>query len=226
MIYDRFGLPLREAGQVIAEIETHTGIIAVAGPHTFEFAHLSVQEYLCADYMVREPLAEHFKDYVEKYPAPVAIAVTLSSNPSNSFAAVILTGTKIPLESLFSFLTRLLLERPIFGLSHILGAAVASLFAPEFRNTLLQKSLEAVMDLPNVVNSVGLALEYYFSVPDPTERREGFMKFNRRETASRPPQLPFPRTIYIPIQHMESLAKAGKERAERELSMVPREGDA
>jgi hypothetical protein len=51
-IHKSFGLPESEADQVAAELETHTGII-VATSMAYEFSHLSLQEYLCAEYLVK-----------------------------------------------------------------------------------------------------------------------------------------------------------------------------
>jgi predicted NACHT family NTPase len=91
-VHQRFALPPGQAQQVVAELETHTGIIAVAGYELYEFSHLSLQEYLCAEHLVREPFAAYLARYVLEYPSPVAVAVTLSSHPSEWFAALFLRG--------------------------------------------------------------------------------------------------------------------------------------
>ena len=51
-IAPRFDLPLNESRLVVEEIETHTGIVSSNGVG-YEFSHLSIQEYLAADYLVR-----------------------------------------------------------------------------------------------------------------------------------------------------------------------------
>ena len=70
-------------------METHTGIIVATGFERFEFAHLSIQEFLCANYISRSPYPDLLKSYLSDYPAPVAVACALSSNPSLFFAEMI-----------------------------------------------------------------------------------------------------------------------------------------
>ena len=72
--YERFNLPKNESTLVAHEIESHTGIIVDISRDRFEFSHLSIQEYLCAYHIVREPHSEMLGSYLEAYPAPVAIA--------------------------------------------------------------------------------------------------------------------------------------------------------
>lgn len=125
-IRGRFDLPPEEGIEVVREIETHTGIIVACGNESFEFSHISLQEYLCAYYLVREPFAEHLVDYIQSYPAPLAVAVSLASNPSNWFAALILGSGRfvgITKEAAEVLLSRLVQERPRFVVSENLGVA-------------------------------------------------------------------------------------------------------
>lgn len=91
-INSRFDLPDDDesAAEVVSEIESHTGLIVAAGPLLYEFSHLSLQEYLAADYMSREAYSQHLNDYLETAPGPVAISIALASDPGISFAAVFL----------------------------------------------------------------------------------------------------------------------------------------
>jgi hypothetical protein len=82
-IHTSFELPREEVAQVVTELESHSGIIAVANLDRFEFAHLSMQEYLCGYYIVRDPFAKHIDEYLQEYPGPIAVAVTLASSPAN-----------------------------------------------------------------------------------------------------------------------------------------------
>jgi len=50
-----YDLPKNQFSEILGEIETHTGIVVAAGFDRFEFALLSVQEYLCANYISRSP---------------------------------------------------------------------------------------------------------------------------------------------------------------------------
>ena len=74
---------------MVDEIQSSTGIM-IASSIGYEFSHLSLQEYLCADYIVREPFAENLPKYVAEYPAPSAISISLSSNSSTWFAGLVL----------------------------------------------------------------------------------------------------------------------------------------
>ena len=88
-IRSSFNLPAAEHYEVAKELETHTGIIVATGFEQFEFAHLSIQEFLCANYISRSPYPDLLKTYLSDYPAPVAVACALSSNPSLFFVEMI-----------------------------------------------------------------------------------------------------------------------------------------
>lgn len=153
---------------MVAELETHTGLIAAAGFDYFEFAHLSLQEYLCANYVVRDPFTPRIDEYLREYPDPIAIAVALASNPANWFAAVVLRHVRrasMSANAVQAFLSRLLIERPHFEISEFLGVAVMKLLhdyrravAPQLDDYLLQ-----LRQYPNVHDSMRLALTLYSS---------------------------------------------------------------
>lgn len=124
-----FGLPDRDASRVARELEAHTGIIVETGD-SFEFSHLSLQEYLCAYYMVREPFSESVSRYLEEYPAPVAIATALSSNPSAWLTAVVKRAGALQSPKVTqSFVHRMGKERPRFATTEDLGHSVIKLMA-------------------------------------------------------------------------------------------------
>ena len=108
----RFNLPENEAQEVAREIQTHNGIIIIGPNDIYEFCHLSLQEYLCADYLVRTPLETLVTTYLSKYSSPLAVAVSLSSNPSSWFSALILNFGNLKdfdEDSMISFLSRILI---------------------------------------------------------------------------------------------------------------------
>jgi len=72
-----------EAQQVVNELETHTGLFIQSGYEQFEFAHKSLQEYLAAEYLVKLPSIPPERRILFKLPNELAIAVTISSNPSD-----------------------------------------------------------------------------------------------------------------------------------------------
>jgi len=156
-LYKRYRLPRTDHKRIAAELQTHTGIIVATGIESFEFAHLSIQEYLCANHIVREPIPELLYRYLASYPAPVAVACALSSNPSTFFAELILRhlservrdeddplhgGSNAMQLTLFgtdsvttlrSFLSRVLSENPTFRVDARLGEAAIYLFAFYYR---------------------------------------------------------------------------------------------
>jgi len=127
-ICDQFDLPRDEMEQVVKELQTHTGLIVAAGYREYEFSHLSLQEYLCAEHLIREPFAHRAFQYLLEYPAPVAVAVSLT-NASAWLAALILRNdTPIPVQSVHSFLARLALEKPRFTVFEPFGVAIMKLY--------------------------------------------------------------------------------------------------
>lgn len=161
-IYLSFDLPKDDARKVAQEIETHTGIIAEGADESYEFSHLSLQEFLCAYYLVREPFARHFIDYLTEYPSPIAVAVSLSSDPSNWFASIILDDIKfgrIDRDSIRRLLSRIIQERPNFGVSHLLGLAMIRLI-----NRFEVESLSFIkylLETEGGKRSLSLALPYF-----------------------------------------------------------------
>ena len=126
----KYQLPSGESSAVAAEIETHTGIVVRSGYSEYEFSHLSLQEYLCADYIVRSPLSEETVRLIDIRPEPVAIAIALASD-STSWICNLVTD-EYALNSLSGkmgpFLTRLVAEAPVFSPDGLLGYCAFRLF--------------------------------------------------------------------------------------------------
>jgi DNA polymerase III delta prime subunit len=136
-IYDRicgsFKLPKKEAVDVAREIESHSGLIVASGFKHYEFSHLSLQEYLCAEYIVRSPLDGKLLDLLVQYPEPAAVAIALSSNPSAWFTVLILNSAifkprEVKIEAL---IRRLLIEHPYFRPDKEFGYALLTLILQE-----------------------------------------------------------------------------------------------
>jgi len=130
---------------VASEIESHTGILAAASIDNIEFCHLSLQEYLAADYIVREGSARNYAAYFREYQAPIAVAIALSSNASELFAELVLRAayffgvTTIPRDIAQPLIRRLILERPYFAVSTGLGLAVTKILSDtQYREDGLQ----------------------------------------------------------------------------------------
>jgi len=164
MICERFKLPPDEATQVAHEIQTHTGIIILGAKDIYEFCHLSLQEYLAADYIVRSPLDTNITTYLSKYSAPLAIAVALSSHPSNWFSSLILNFGNLKEfddASMASFLSRMLLERPSFEVHEPLGIAILALFARYRNNPIVCSYLDKLLETSGVIESLAKTSRWY-----------------------------------------------------------------
>ena len=161
-ICEDFDLDIGQASQVAQNIETHTGVLVESGDDNFEFSHLSLQEFLCAHYLVREPSAESLIDYLREYPAPVAVAAVLASNSSKWISALILNRrirSEINERSMAGFLSRLYQERPRYSISPYLGFAALSLTFLYWG--ALGDSIQDWLRDRRVARSAALALEHY-----------------------------------------------------------------
>jgi len=148
-IAPRFELPLNEAERVVRELESHTGVIARTG-QGLEFVHLSLQEYLAAYYMVRQPFSSKTLQYLYDYPEVVAIAIAISSEPSRWFAELLLHPAVSFSRIEFSRLAvRIVQERPAFDCNTELGYAMLLL--------LFSQSLSAGTVLADIASTPGVA---------------------------------------------------------------------
>jgi len=115
-ICDSFELPRVEMKAVIAELESHTGLIVQAGFELYEFAHKSLQEFLAAEYIVKLPIIPSGQS-LKLLPNELAIAVSVSSNPSLYLSQLVigtLATQRLSGNFYAAFVTRLCLERPSF----------------------------------------------------------------------------------------------------------------
>lgn len=117
-ICDDFDLPKDEVKKVTAEIESHTGLLVQSGYDKYEFAHKSLQEYLCAEYIVKLPEIPESINEINKMPHEYAVAVALSSNSSHYFSKLLLNRVlrnMIDIKFLQVFFKRILIEKPDFA---------------------------------------------------------------------------------------------------------------
>lgn len=171
-----YGLPRDEAIEVARELESHTGIILNSSFQCFEFSHLSLQEYLAADYIVREASQKSIPKYLGQVHAPVAVAISISSNPSKWFASWILESDwfeglmEIYADNFNGFLARVVVEKPRFRVDELFGVTVAkSLSHPKIAKSAALDFLA----LPNVSESVSNFLSHlaYFKESEVEEFR-------------------------------------------------------
>jgi hypothetical protein len=92
--------------------------------------------------MVRLPFEPIMGEYLIQYPAPIAVAVSISADPSSWLSSLIYHSKQfdssersilnfggIPEESAFSLLSRLLVEAPVFSQGYLLGLALLRLLS-------------------------------------------------------------------------------------------------
>jgi DNA polymerase III delta prime subunit len=160
-ICGNFGLPREDALSVVRELESHTGILVESGVDRFEFSHLSLQEYLCAEFLVGSPMTDKIADYLVHNPAPVAVAVALSAHPARWLGSVFLrkaVGRAWPKLNFPSFFARLEQEAPEFAVDKLLGFAALRIL---FRNPELDSYTARFLDRPAVAASVASVLTFY-----------------------------------------------------------------
>jgi len=128
VIAPAFGLPENQGIKVIREIESHVGIIAEVSDG-FQFSHLTLQEYLTAECMVRQGMTDEVAEYLEEYPEVIAVAIALSTRPS-LWLTKCLRRARAQLGADWNadpFGNRLGLERPRFVVEVQLGEQLLSL---------------------------------------------------------------------------------------------------
>ena len=131
-IYENFDLEKQECSNVVQEIETHTGLFIQSGFDLYEFAHKSLQEYLTAEYIVKLPFLPDERHILQSLPNELAIAVSISSNPSNYLTELVqnrFLKNKFSLTFFQTFVTRLLLEKPDFNKNEKVGIAALLLYS-------------------------------------------------------------------------------------------------
>lgn len=211
-INQRFGLPPDEALAVCNEIENHIGIIVKAFYDRYEFSHLALQEFLAASYIVNGLYTSKVLEYLKESPAPVAMAIALSSE-STLWLSKIIYDFFIPSEKNLDsvdpvFATRtskliirkLLIETPFFEKEDYLGLAILLLCKVcncndvEFvelidkfmlMNTNVLLSVNSMLEKYSYVGANSVEQKYYFT-------REQYFKFEYVENSNFLLQLTLP----------------------------------
>ncbi|MBK8641663.1 MAG: hypothetical protein IPN15_05385 [Saprospiraceae bacterium] len=119
-----FELPLDDSRFVVNEIESHSGLIIQTGYNDFEFAHKSLQEFLVADYLAKQPEIIDVVEIIKMIPNEIAIMVAISSNSNLSFYKLIVEILKkdfLDLNFLKQFLSRLIIEKPDYKTDALLS---------------------------------------------------------------------------------------------------------
>ncbi|MCW3121613.1 MAG: hypothetical protein JWQ38_1105 [Flavipsychrobacter sp.] len=175
-IHLNFGLQKNDIKNVVQEIETHNGLILQVGIDSYEFAHKSIQEYLTSEHLVKLPNIPRVDIY--SIPNELAIAIAISSNPSDYFSELVVNhfcptmmlteeqlrkrkqllrnsnrafnidilykiDKDIEIKDSFirTFVNRLVLEKPDFNNSEVIGLALVILFTLYKQIEIKQPSL-------------------------------------------------------------------------------------
>ncbi len=129
-ICEKYELPNKESNAVINELENFTGLFINSGYDKFEFSHKSLQEYLAAEYIVRTNLILVRRQFLIEMPNELAIAISLSSNPSMFFASTIFELNHLAKKNTFIFplFERIIVEKPDFESSYLLALSICYIY--------------------------------------------------------------------------------------------------
>lgn len=125
-----YDLPKNQCLKAIKEIEAHTGILIQSSFETYEFVHKSMQEYLCAEHIVKMPEIPIKLLYNINISNELAITVALSSDPNSYFFKLVFDvfkNNKFTNHFIIEFLSRLAYEKPDFRESLLIPYCFAHL---------------------------------------------------------------------------------------------------
>lgn len=165
ILSSRFSLNPEQFEEVINEIETHSGIFVQSGRDRYEFPHKSIQEYFTGEYLTRYQPISDLKEVVTKLPNELAIATSLSNNPTyilKEARKLLLTNQKEMESNFLIYIKRLISEKIDFIPSKDLGLDVISLWVDLFsKTTSLKLHFYEFYTLNGISESVSLLEENY-----------------------------------------------------------------
>lgn len=181
LVHSRYQLPENESKEVVQEIESYSGLLVENFGSEYQFSHLTYQEYLSAIYIVRNPVIDETITYLMNRPAPVAVAVSISSNPNNWLDSMFLgqnIGERIKLNSaqLAEFLKRLNIEKPYLNGSGITGYAFLNIAFIFYDKREIVECLQLLLNNPVIKLIMNKSLLTYEVLDDTIESR--FFKFS------------------------------------------------
>jgi predicted NACHT family NTPase len=215
-IHASFDLPKDEVREVINEIEDHTGLFLQTGFDLFEFAHKSLQEYLAAEYLVKLPILNFATHHLERLPNELAIATSLSSDPSGFLAHLvlnILTSNQCSQEFFEAFITRVVQESPDFSVSVPLSLTLpvlAALWACNGKLTAKSRTRDVPQDALQIYSTfVSTYLKRSkvpmldgFYVKDSSRKTENWISFRRVERLD---GYRLPTTLWLHSEFVEAM---------------------
>lgn len=124
-------LPLEEVKDVIAEIETHNGLIIQSAYDMYEFSHLTFQEFLTAEHISHSSSVKTYRyEDLIKLPNELAIAIARSNDPYLFLTEILEIMLKGGLRQEFfaKLFNRIQLEKPRFENNSLSLIAVLNLY--------------------------------------------------------------------------------------------------
>jgi nucleoside-triphosphatase THEP1 len=170
-IHTRYKLPAEDAQDVVREIESHNGLLVETFSNEFQFSHSTYQEYLCATYIVNNPIIQEALSYLIVRPGPVAVAISIASNPNNWLDEIFLskniseTINNFPTQ-IVEFIERVNIERPSINESGITGYAFLNIAFIFSENKELIKHIGIITKDSTIKTIVNRALNTYEKLAD------------------------------------------------------------
>lgn len=125
-IKNKFNLQNENPSDVLSEIQTHNGLIVPYFSNRYSFLHKTIQEYLTADYILRQGF---LPDEINILPNELAILLGILDNPNDKLYQICFEHREIfDHQYANTFVTRLLIEKPIFTESPLLGLSLISIY--------------------------------------------------------------------------------------------------
>ncbi|NRF71445.1 NACHT domain-containing protein [Aquincola sp. S2] len=175
------------------------GLLFRTGTDSISFAHKSIQEFLCAEYIVRLPLARSAK-WATRLPSEMALVIGLSSDPTSYFCELVLNkyvADDCPPEAAARLVHRLRLEGvAILSNSDSILAAALLLIRTESR-----APLELLAPPPSAQVSAEAVLSYY----SPSRSTQNEVQLHRSKTHQRHP---LPESISVSMAAWSALTEA------------------
>ncbi|MES2430199.1 MAG: NACHT domain-containing protein [Bacteroidota bacterium] len=168
-IYQDFDLVREEMITVVEEIESHNGLIIQSGFQKFEFAHKSIQEYLSAEYIVKLPTIPNNRQAVLKLPNEFAIAISISSKPSEYFIEFVqqrIVQMGIGSQFIKPFINRLLLEKVDFNKQMHVAVSALELYSIYIKTVKEENKQMTLFYFDELINEFENFIEQIFKRND------------------------------------------------------------
>lgn len=212
-ICTNYNLPISESRQVINEIESHNGLIIQSSYESYEFAHKSLQEYLCASYLCGLKKIPKRRTLIN-IPNELAICVAISSNHNEYFFDLILNDLKeykFSPSFVLSFINRLIIEKVDFyqnpniviALLFILTKVDQESFSKknEFKIEIFDKFFNEYKLFP-IIEQIG---QYYFIEVNNYVSHSGYEYSTLKRIKKEINEIELPIKLYLPIQWVKYL---------------------